>query len=89
MIVVGRNPECCSDPHIHMAMVETGPCRMIDPTEYLPKWVQEYDHFILVWRVSSDNISYIIRFVSERYKLNYVVSVCQANDAANQQKMSF
>ena len=54
MVDVGRKPDCCSDPHIHMAMVETGLSRMIDPTEYLrkrkvppPKWVQEYDHFVL------------------------------------------
>ena len=72
MIGVGRMPDYCNDPHIHMAMVKTGTSRTINPTGYLrkrkmppPKWVQECDHFVLVWRVSSENISYILRFICE------------------------
>ncbi|KAI0212793.1 hypothetical protein LSAT2_002234, partial [Lamellibrachia satsuma] len=58
VIGVGRKPDYCSKAHIHMAMVKTGTSRTIDPTGYLrkrkmptPKWVQECDHFVLVWKV--------------------------------------
>ena len=66
MIGVGRKPDYCSKAHIHMAMIKTGTSRTIDPTGYLrkrkmptPKWVQECDHFVLVWKVGSHKLSYM------------------------------
>ena len=54
-----KSASWCSDDHIHLAMVNVKKLTVIDPSIYIrkrdmprPKWVQECDHYKLVWLVS-------------------------------------
>ena len=56
----GVPPSWCRDPHVHIALVKTDTGTAIDPTGYLrkrkmppPRWVQECDHYVLRWMVST------------------------------------
>ena len=48
----------CNDAHIHLSLKKMTDGGYIDPSRYMerrrmppPKWIQECDHYLLVWLV--------------------------------------